>query len=201
MYYKGPDDEIKSMGELSLTTFVDTPLPSIGDVGSATHTQPSPAIDDCSINMHCAREDPPTVTGPCDIQGVVGGVCSHGIPLKGLFVDMHAAEQFIYYLVIFCHLLRLCLEKGVAVRDVYVDFGCRLSKTWSRFISKQPQKLAAGTHDMAASLRIIVNWMHGSSHDLACQLKNNGRYISNAGRKVGENSEQLWSMIKVFPLL
>jgi hypothetical protein len=39
--------------------------------------------------------------------------------------------------------------------------------------------------------------MHGSSHDLSCQIQNNGRYTIEAGHKHGEGCEQLWSMVKV----
>ena len=57
----------------------------------------------CSAELHCARPEAPAASGPCDVHGVVGGVCHHGIPLRGMFVDMHGPEQFIYYLVLFKH--------------------------------------------------------------------------------------------------
>lgn len=85
-----------------------------------------------------------------------------------------------------------CLQVKGRLRDVYIDFACRLSKTWQRFVSGYPE-----LHDACPDLRIMVNWMHGSSHDLLCQLQNNGRFQEGAGRKVGENSEQLWSLTKV----
>lgn len=82
--------------------------------------------------------------------------------------------------------------QGTPIRDVYVDFACRLSKTMQRYVSLQPHLQQA-----SQGLRVMVNWMHGSSHDLVCQLTNNGRFQEGAGRKVGENAEQLWSMTKV----
>ena len=85
------------------------------------------------------------------------------------------------------------LQAAGRVRDVYIDFACRLSKTWQRFISKH-----SDLHPASKSLRIIVNWMHGSSPDLACHVQNNGRFKEGAGRKVGENNEQLWSLTKVW---
>ena len=47
------------------------------------------------------------------------------------------------------------------------------------------------------ALRIMVNWMHGSSHELSCELQNSARYKESAARRVGENVEQLWAMLKV----
>ena len=49
----------------------------------------------------------------------------------------------------------------------------------------------------AALIRILVNWMHGNSHSLACQLANIGRYASDAAHRDGENVERLWGLTKV----
>mmetsp|Transcript_21289 Transcript_21289/g.55454 ORF Transcript_21289/g.55454 Transcript_21289/m.55454 type:complete len:382 (+) Transcript_21289:1688-2833(+) len=38
--------------------------------------------------------------------------------------------------------------------------------------------------------------MHGSSHNSSCQHYNCGRFAFNAGCRVGEHTEQLWSMLK-----
>ncbi|KAL6748243.1 hypothetical protein V8C86DRAFT_1183887 [Haematococcus lacustris] len=46
----------------------------------------------------------------------------------------------------------------------------------------------------SARAHLMVNSMHGASHDLGCQLKNNGRYLATAAWRVGEQTEQLWSM-------
>jgi hypothetical protein len=46
-------------------------------------------------------------------------------------------------------------------------------------------------------LRIMVNWMHGSAHELSCELQNSARYKEGAARRVGENVEQLWALLKV----
>ena len=36
-----------------------------------------------------------------------------------------------------------------------------------------------------------------SSNEMACQLKNNGRYTDGAGHRDGEGSERLWAATKV----
>jgi hypothetical protein len=144
----------------------------------------------CSTLLHFARTTTTSGSGPCDLNGIVGATCLHCIPLLGAFMDMHGPEQFIYFLILLAYLCRWAATHNVSIRDVYIDVGCRLVKTWQRYVAGQPDLAAAG-------LRIMVNWMHGSSHDIGCQLQNCGRFQEGAGRKVGENSEQLWSMLKV----
>ena len=192
--FAGPEAEIRDLaaeGRLNLKSFVDTDL-----------ADPCPDDDnirECSSSLHCARPEAPAATGPCDVHGMVGGVCSHSFPLRGVFMDMHGPEQFVYYLVLLSHLIKAC----PSVRDVYVDFACRLSVTWRRFIAKQGARYFTSEVESTAAgrLRLLVNWMHGSSHDLSCQLQNNGRYTADAGRKHGEGSEQLWSLTKVSGVL
>ncbi|PNH11695.1 hypothetical protein TSOC_001461, partial [Tetrabaena socialis] len=141
----------------------------------------------CQSSLHCARPDASSASGPCDIHGVCGAVCMHTIPLHGLFCDMRTPEQFAYYLFMLDHLV----QQRPDVQDVYIDFGCRIRSTWERYVAAHPQLPAE------AKLRIMVNWMHGSGHDVACQLTNCGRYMEGAGRGIGEQIEQLWSMTKV----
>ena len=81
------------------------------------------------------------------------------------------------------------------VQDFYIDFACRLGPTWKRYVDAQP----AGSERLQAmkELRVMVNWMHGSAHELSCELQNSGRYKEGAARRVGENVEQLWALLKV----
>jgi len=55
----------------------------------------------------------------------------------------------------------------------------------------------AATKARAAQLQLLVPWMHGSLHSKKCQHTHCGRFVQGAGRRVGENTEQLWSMVKV----
>ena len=114
----------------------------------------------------------------------------HNVPVHGAFCDMRTPEQFSYYLFIIEHLIHLRPD----LSDVYIDFGCRIRSTWSRYVAKHPELPSE-----ASRLRIMVNWMHGSGHDMACQLVNSGRYTESAGRRIGEEIEQLWSTTKVWP--
>jgi len=164
----------------------------------------SEAVDEeirvCLAELHCARvEATASPSGPCDVHGVGGAVCNHGFAILGSFMDLWGPEQFVYYLVLLKWLIKGCVEAGIPLGDVYVDFGCRLVKTWKRYLAKrgndsfQPAELEA-----ARQVRILVNWMHGSSHEISCQLAHNGRYAENAGHQDGEGSERLWSHTKVW---
>lgn len=193
--YAGPEEEVRALereDKLSLKSYVDAcDDPSPADDPAPTED----SIRDCSSSLHCARPEAPPASGPCDVHGIIGAVCSHCFPLKGMFMDMHGPEQFVYYLILLKHMVKAC----PSVRDVYVDFACRLKVTWQRFITKHGHRVFPSEVEFATAehLRLLVNWMHGSSHDLSCQLQNNGRYTEHAGHKHGEGSEQLWSLIKV----
>jgi hypothetical protein len=148
----------------------------------------------CNTALSCSRAETTAGSHVCDRHGLVGGTCSHCSPLRGGFLDMRGPEQFVYYLI----LLKYLAEKaGCPVHHVYIDFACRLGKTWGRFIDACGPEFDEPTQLAMVHIVPLVNWMHGSSHDLQCQLRHSGRYHEGAGRKVGENSEQLWSMLKV----
>ncbi len=78
--------------------------------------------------LPCCRPQSEHKGGPVDVYGVVGAVCVHGVPCKDVFVDMPMPEQFSYYLLI----LRVLLLFA-RVRHAYVDFACKLKKTWRRY--------------------------------------------------------------------
>ena len=93
---------------------------------------------------------------------------------------------------------------GARIRDCYVDFACKLKVTFSNYTKVLQDLLDRGNGeeseavlDAMREVRLLVNWMHGSSHELSCQVQNMGRYAEESGRKIGENIEQLWSLLKV----
>jgi hypothetical protein len=146
----------------------------------------------CDTSLTCARVSA-KATGPCDITGAVGAVCGHGVPVRSLFCDMPTPEQYVFYLL---QLQTLAQECPLGVKHVYIDLACRLKSSWARFQSSRqedgdPDFLAACAH-----MRLLVNWMHGSSHNPSCQLQNNGRYQQGTGWTVGEQTEQLWALTK-----
>lgn len=194
----------------------------------------------CSASLHCARPDSTHSNVTTDINGVLGLVCMHTMPLIGAFLDTLTHENYSYYIVDVTTLVaKLCEAAAVSWRplpfptfalslfppspslpppllmkargygarigDLYVDFACKLKVTFSNYI-KVLQDHGEGEERNAAMLaamreiRLLVNWMHGSSHELSCQVQHMGRYAEGAGRKVGENTEQLWSLLKVSTL-
>jgi hypothetical protein len=189
--FAGPEAQVRALeaeGKLNLRSFVDS-----DGLTDASHDGD---VRECTSNFHCARPDTNVAEGTtCDVHGLCGGVCSHGLPLRGAFIDLHGSEQFIYYLIIITALVTSCPNLGF----VYVDFACRLSVTWKRYLSKHGSRVFPSQELLSAAkgLNLLVNWMHGSAHDLSCQLRNSGRYTVGAGRRHGEGSEQLWSLMKV----
>lgn len=145
----------------------------------------------CATSLSCSRPDTSSSSsGPCDVHGVCGAVCVHGIPLKEVFIHMPAPENFSLYLLALAHIVSQRPDVG----DVYIDFGCRIKGTWQRFVKAHPELRRA--HD--GQQRILVNWLHGSAHELSCQLINSGRFTVAAAWRVGEATEQLWSQTKVW---
>lgn len=177
-HYGQPDVEVADrhqQGTLDLKAYMA--LSDDGASASEGH--------DCSASLSCSRPDS-KARGPCDIHGLVGGVCAHTVPLLGGFIDMRTPEQFVYYLI----LLTFMVTHVPQLRDVYIDFGCRLSITWARYLAG---RLFVG----ADRIRIMVNWMHARGHEEACEAIMSARHFAGAARRVGENTEQLWSMLKV----
>ncbi|KAL6748497.1 hypothetical protein V8C86DRAFT_2442975 [Haematococcus lacustris] len=103
---------------------------------------------------------------------------------------MRTAEQFVYYLLAVALLLRQCCGM-LHMLHLYIDFACQFQVTWARYAAV----LGINTERM----RLMVNWMHGASHNMACQLKNNGRHQGGAAWRVGEQTEQNWSFFKPPP--
>jgi hypothetical protein len=108
-------------------------------------------------------------------------------------------SQFSYYLLILAPLLAAARIIGI----VYIDFACKIKKTWSRYIEdvltaqESAGQLPPGTCEHLQDIKLHVNWMHGAGHTLECQVEHSGRYQQGAGRRVGEQPEQLWALFKV----
>ncbi|KAJ9517881.1 hypothetical protein QJQ45_004220 [Haematococcus lacustris] len=97
-----------------------------------------------------------------------------------------ADDQFTYYLL---GLERLLLRAHNVVH-IYVDIACRLKITWDRYVCVH------GLDPSWSSVKMMVPMMHGASHDTACQLANNARFLKGTAFRVGEQTEQAWSRLK-----
>jgi hypothetical protein len=109
-----------------------------------------------------------------------------------------AHTQYSYYLVA----LGDILPKTRSIVVVYMDIACKIKHTWKRYIDQElVGKLDSATIEYLRSIQMHVNWLHAAGHNFECQIKNSGRYQDDAGRRVGEQIEQLWSMLKVSPCI
>jgi len=172
--------EVAERGSLgSLPAFMAAVAPSSSHQGDVLVDGDG---EQCSTRLSCARTQ--SRHGALyDRFGIIGTVCIHGIPLLNSFCDLRGPENFVYYMLMLLWITMYCSSMST----VYVDFGCRLSKSWERLL----QRTFA-----TSKLTILVNWMHGASHDLACQIQNCGRFRGKTAWSVGEQIEQLWSLLK-----
>lgn len=185
-HFKEPNQDIEIRhreGRLSLAALRAEALTSENDDNTNEE-------EGCSTVLHCARPKA-FEAGAVDIFGVVGFVCSHGIPVRGSFADMRTPEQFAYYIVIMLWMLMRCSS----IRDIYVDFACKLRVSWLLFLLAHPHLLK--DYEYIRHVRLMVGWMHGASHVLSCQIQNCGKFIPDTARSIGEQAESLWSMLKV----
>lgn len=88
-------------------------------------------------------------------------------------------------------MLRELLAQWPDLRDFYIDLACRYQIHWQRLCENDPDAT-----DAWVNLRILLPWMHGCDHPVDCQLKYSALYKTGAGRRVGEQTEQLWKKLK-----
>ncbi len=145
----------------------------------------------CDAKIVAARLLAKQIKAELDRTGILGAVCHHGVIVLGSFIDMRTPEMFIYYLLVLLDVL----VRAPNIQHVYVDFACQLKKTWRWFVesSHVPAHLRARLREV----KLWVNWMHGASHKLSCQMQHCGRLQVGAGRRVGECCEQTWSQARV----
>ncbi|KAJ9525459.1 hypothetical protein QJQ45_003135 [Haematococcus lacustris] len=143
-------------------------------------------VHTCASSLSCSRPTASCAKRSCDITGLCGFVCCHGVPALGLFCNMRTPEQFTYYLL---GLERLLLRAHNVVH-IYVDIACRLKITWDRYVCVH------GLDPSWSSVKMMVPMMHAASHDTACQLANNARFLKGTAFRVGEQTEQAWSRLK-----
>lgn len=68
----------------------------------------------CSASVRCSRPDSMHSNTATDITGMLGGVCTHSVPLPGSFLDMLTHENFTYYLILLEHIVSQVKEQEKA---------------------------------------------------------------------------------------
>lgn len=206
LYFGAANDEVQQMargGDLSLKGFfkLNAPPPAAqqdeaeeesgdapqeaGSLGAAVVSALlPPQHKPCDTNF-VASKTGGNKSDYKDVNGVIGGVCVHGIPLRGGFIDMKTPEQHTYYLTLFKSVL-----SRRHVHDFYVDFGCQLGRSFFRWLSYARPELEG-------QVRMLVPWFHASDHKMSCQLQNSAKYTEGTGRVIGEQCEGLWAQMAV----
>jgi len=175
-------------------------LPSLGDYldeNCHSHSTTDGKETQCDAHISCNRETTSRAT-KMSVVGVALAVCCHGIPCKGSLVDMRTEEQYIYFIIMITTMLYGMHLVGGKIDEVFLDYACRFKKTWARYAGPEGKGCSVPG---ANNFKFLVNWMHGSSHNLYCQLLNLGRYIKGSGHRDGEGIERFNKWLKVRILL
>ena len=146
----------------------------------------------CTTALHCNRESIKQKRGEMDIQGTVAIVCSHVFPGVGCCIPMTTPENHHYYDVLLEHLL----HKRPDIRDVYLDLMCRYHRRFKALIERK--KREGIFPSSAEDINMLLPMMHAFDHNQGCQLQFSGLYAAGVGRRVGEQTEVLWSSVKPF---
>lgn len=143
----------------------------------------------CTTELSCNRPTAKAGRAETDISGLVAACCSHVVPLLGLAIPMVTPENHTYYE----HLLESLIQSRPDLEIVFLDLACRFRGRWSMLLDRLRDRVA-GLDD----IRLMLPMMHAFDHDMACQVKNSALYQVGAARRVGEQTEELWSEIKKF---
>lgn len=143
----------------------------------------------CTTELACNRPTVKAGRAETDINGLVAACCPHVFPLLGMAIPMVTPENHTYYE----HLLELLIQSRPDLQIVFLDLACRFRGRW-RLLLDRLRELVAGVDD----IRLMLPMMHAFDHDMACQLQNSALYQEGAARRVGEQTEELWSEIKKF---
>ena len=146
----------------------------------------------CTTALHCNRESIKQKRGEMDIQGTVAIVCAHVFSGEGCCLPMTTPENHHYYNVLLEHFLRSRPD----VADIYLDLMCRYHGKLKLIIQKL--KGEGVLPPSADYINMLLPMMHAFDHDQDCQLKFSGLFAEGAGRRVGEQTEVLWSEVKDF---
>lgn len=157
-------------------TFVNFPCTQ----GRTTQSASDDAHPQCTASLHFARDSAKAGSG-LDEHGVVGFVCSDGVPMRKAFIQMYTPEQMAYY--------KFGLDAIFKERRVQLfglDIACRF----------QPHLCSRFGNDVYPGLTFATGAMHGAGHIHSCQMHNLVVFKEGFGWPVMEQSEQLWAELK-----
>ena len=146
----------------------------------------------CITALHCNREFAKTGRGEMDIKGTVAIVCSHVFPGMRCCLPMTVPECHHFYDLLLEYLLRVRPD----TKDVYLDLMCRYATRFKGLIDRLSSEGVFPTPN--PDIEMLLPMMHAFDHNHQCQLKFSALYADGVGRRVGEQTEVLWSTVKPF---
>ncbi|KAG7672377.1 hypothetical protein NADE_001807 [Nannochloris sp. 'desiccata'] len=152
----------------------------------------SGVLPPCTTALSCNREISFFNRADLDHCGVVSIVCSHNIPALGCTIAMPAPEQHAYYDAAF----REFLTNRPEIDAIYLDLMCRYHGRLKLLLQDLTE--AGILPPEVTNIKLLLPWMHAFDHDLTCQLKFSGLYQEGTGRRVGEQTESWWAIIKAW---
>ena len=147
----------------------------------------------CTSALSCNREFSTGTRADLQYHGAVAVVCTHIIPVERCAIAMPAPEQHMYYTAAFKELF----TKRPDVRYVYLDIMCRYHRQFYIMLQELVD-LGVAPSNIVQDVKALLPWMHAFDHDLSCQLVFSGLYQTGVGRRVGEQTESWWSLVKSF---
>lgn len=164
--------------------------------GEASAAAPAAAPrPECTVALTCNRETSAPTRSELSCYGMVAVVCSHTVPCPGLALPMPAHERHSFYVL----LLSTLLERRSDVKFIYLDLMCRFADKVAGIIQRLEERGVVIPDGFMPEL--LLPWMHAFDHNKLCQYKFSPLYCVGAGRRVGEQTEQFWAMMKPFAKL
>lgn len=122
----------------------------------------------CTATLLCNNDTAGGRRGEVSCTGLVGGACTHGVPVEGVVIPMYTAEQHYYYDMAIGGLLKARAN----VMFIYLDLACRYTHRFDLLVESLAEQ---GLAD-ASLVKLKLPWMHAYDHNLLCQLLHSGMF-------------------------
>ena len=172
-------DYVHTPGELT------KPAGSVAPAVSVAHTVNCDGDTECEQRIRASRDPDKNISGSWKLAEhcVCAAVCAHGIVPRNGVISSDRPEHFGLY---FDLTHRLCDARSFCY--VCIDNGCQVGPSFQKRFPDLLQK--------HPTMRFTTGSWHGAAHKLSCRVHNSMTFQSGAGRRHGENTEQLWAALK-----
>jgi hypothetical protein len=138
---------------------------STGATHAAAAEAPPPQ---CATSLTCNRVTAHPSRADMDYTGIVGAACVHGTPGENMIIIMKTPEMHAYY----DFLVSAGMEARPETCAIYLDLACRYTSSFEAMM----KELAEAGRTLREATKLLLPWMHGFDHDMACQLKHSGLF-------------------------